>query len=294
MRQHLLYLRRHYRVLPLEAALEALYRPKEHTFRWIKQRPLLALTFDDGYYDNYTEAFALARALRVPFTIFLVPGYIESGRRFWWYEPQYLLRHAQVSEATIEGRTYHLRNEVERSALGQAIETRLRDASSVEDREAYLAAVREALLAPASASDEPSAAFPLTWAQVHEMEESGWVSFDAHTMHHPTLACLSESTELQYELNECRAVLEKQLGHPVRAFAYPIGKGEHIGENGLAAVRAAHYDWALTTLHGINTPHTDPQLLNRFVVDVDQHWLMIAAKSSGAWDFLLRPFRKFV
>ncbi len=292
LRQHLLYLRRHYRILHLEAALEALYRQEKSTFPWQKQRPLLALTFDDGYYDNYTEAFALARALQVPITIFLVPGYIESGRRFWWYEPRYLLRHAQASEATIEGRTYHLRSEVERSALEQAIETRLRNASSVEDRESYLAAVRAALLAPTSASDETRAAFPLTWDLAREMQESGWVSFDAHTMHHPTLACLSDPAELEYEVSECRAVLHEQLGHPVRAFAYPIGKDEHIGENGLAAVRAARYDWALTTLHGINTPQTDPQLLHRFVVDVDQHWLMIAAKSSGAWDLLLHPFRK--
>ena len=157
-----------------------------------------------------------------------------------------------------------------------------------DEREAFLAAVRNALLVPSSVRAEEKAALPLTWTEVREMEESGWVSFDAHTMHHPTLACLADPAELQYEVSGCRAVLERQLGHPVRAFAYPIGKGEHIGESGLAAVRAATYNWALTTIHGINTPQTDPHLLRRFVVDVDQHWLMIAAKSSGAWDFFLR------
>ena len=40
-------------------------------------------------------------------------------------------------------------------------------------------------------------------------------------------------------------------------------------------------------MHGINGPQTDPHLLQRIVVDVDQHWLMIAAKSSGAWDLLV-------
>src|SRR6266436_5598737 len=89
----------------------------------------------------------------------------------------------------------------------------------------------------------------------------------------------------QYEVSDCRVVLEKQLGRPARTFAYPVGKREHIGENGLYAVQAAKYDWALTTIHGLNTPQTDPHLLQRIVVDVDQHWLMVAAKASGAWDF---------
>ena len=291
LRQHLLYLRRHYHIQHLEAALEGLYHPQKHASRGKKRRTMLALTFDDGYYDNFTEAFTLACGMQVPITIFLVPGYIESGSRFWWSEPAYLLRHTGVSEATIDGRTYHLGNADEKSILSQVIETRLRSAASIDEREAFLAVVREALAVPSSAIDEERGGLPLTWAEVREMEESGWVSFDAHTMHHPTLAYMADAAELEYEVSECRAVLEKQLGHAVRAFAYPIGKGEHIGEGGLAAVRAARYDWALTTMHGINGTQTDPHLLQRIVVDVDQHWLMIAAKSSGAWDFLVGLWR---
>src|SRR5438067_4891813 len=78
LRRHLLYLRRHYRMLHLEEALEELYTSKP-TERMCDRRTPLVLTFDDGYRDNYTHAFALARELRVPLTIFLVPGYVESG-----------------------------------------------------------------------------------------------------------------------------------------------------------------------------------------------------------------------
>src|SRR5205807_3149599 len=131
----------HYRILHLEAALEALYEPQKGAFWDRKQRTLLALTFDDGYHDNYTQAFALALELGVPITLFLVPGYIDSGNRFWWQEPAYLLRYAQSSEATIDGCTYHLGHADERRSLGQEIEKRLRNASSIEEREAFLAAM---------------------------------------------------------------------------------------------------------------------------------------------------------
>ena len=92
LRRHLLYLRRHYRIIHLEEALKELYTSdKGKQVR--DSRTLLVLTFDDGYRDNYTHAFTLARELRVPITIFLVPGYVESGDHFWWLEGERLTSH---------------------------------------------------------------------------------------------------------------------------------------------------------------------------------------------------------
>jgi peptidoglycan/xylan/chitin deacetylase (PgdA/CDA1 family) len=287
-RRQLRYLRRHYRVLHLEDALEELYKPQEEKPRRRYRRTLLALTFDDGYYDNFTDGLAAACEGRVPMTVFLIPGYIESGRRFWWEEPDQLLLHAGVSEATIDGHTYHLGKPGELEALARVIEARLRLAPSVAKREAFLEAVRKALAAPSTTHAEEKAALPLSWPEIHAMEESGWVSFGGHTMHHPVLGYLADPSEAVHEVCEGRVALERQLRHPVRTFAYPYGRFKHIGENGLRAVRAAKYDWAVTTIHGFNSPQTEPHLLQRILVGADQHWLVIAAKASGVWEFFLR------
>src|SRR5256886_2621179 len=139
LRRHLLYLRRHYRILHLEEALKALYAPPREGKYRRDRRTLLVLTFDDGYRDNYLHAFALARELQVPVTIFLIPAYIHSGEHFWWLEGKRLASNAQVSEVTIDDRTYYLGKTGERRALALAIDTRLRHAGSVKEREAFLA-----------------------------------------------------------------------------------------------------------------------------------------------------------
>src|SRR5205823_7854015 len=123
LRRHLLYLRRHYRMLHLEEALEELYSPLQTAKKVGDQRTPLVLTFDDGYYDNYTHAFVLARKLQVPITIFLIPGYIQSGEHFWWLEGKRLAQQAQVDEVTIDERTYHLDRPGEREALAGAIDS---------------------------------------------------------------------------------------------------------------------------------------------------------------------------
>jgi len=289
LRRHLLYLRRHYRILHLEAAMEELYMPHSKNGKHLgDRRTPLVLTFDDGYHDNYTHGLTLARELQIPFTIFLVPGYVESGDYFWWREGNRLASHTQMREATIEGCIYHLDQPKERNRLAEAILTRLCQATSVAERQEFLRFVRQALPVPPSVAPEEKPALPLKWAEVREMEESGLVSFGVHTMYHPILAYLTDPTEVQREVEECRTMLEQQLGHPVRTFAYPIGQLQHIGDNAIRAVQKAGYEWALTTLYGFNTLRSDPHLLRRIEVDVSQHWLVLAAEAAGLWSFFSR------
>src|SRR6266702_7144854 len=148
LRRQLLYLRRHYRIMHLEDALEEYYLSHEEKKQRRDRRIPLVLTFDDGYCDNYTHGFALARELQVPFTIFLIPGYIESGEPFWWREGERLVRNAQVDEVTIEGHTYHLGELEERRALVHLLDIRARHAQSVAEREAFLAETRKAVGVP--------------------------------------------------------------------------------------------------------------------------------------------------
>jgi peptidoglycan/xylan/chitin deacetylase (PgdA/CDA1 family) len=237
LRRHMLYLRRHYRVLHLEEALEELYRPCAARNASRDQRTRLVLTFDDGYYDNVTYAFPLACKLQTPITIFLIPGYVEHGDYFWWGEGQRLVRRATIADVELGGYTFHLNNSRERAALSRVIDSRLRRAPSVADRERALAEFRDMLWVPSTVTEEEKADRPLNWAEISQMHESGWVSFGAHTMHHPVLSYLADPLEVRREVKQCRHVLEQQLGHPVRTFAYPIGRSEHIGEEAVQAVK---------------------------------------------------------
>ncbi len=282
LRSQMRYLRQHYRVLHLEDALEEFFAPTSKRRSFDRRLPLV-LTFDDGYRDNYLSAFALASELRMPMTIFLIPGYVESGSRFWWLEGKRLAASAMTNEVTLEQQRYRLDSMQERAVLAKMIDQRARLASSVAERETFLAEMRVALAIPpqSSAALADPQALPLTWAEIQEMERSGWVSFGAHTMHHPVLAHLKERTELRSEVTLCRQVLEQQLGHPVLSFAYPIGKPEHIGAEGVQAVKDAGYRWALTTIEDVNTVQTDHYLLRRLPGDVTQHWLIMAAELVG-------------
>jgi peptidoglycan/xylan/chitin deacetylase (PgdA/CDA1 family) len=292
---HLRYLRRHYRVLSLDHALEDLYgSPARDAAKSTSaaapsqgrdRRSPLVITFDDGYYDNYTHAARLASELRVPITLFLVPGYMESRQRFWWYEAEAMVRNAREKEVTFEKRTYALVQPADQRALRQWIDIRVRTASAVSARESFIASTRAALDAPDDTTSDDPDTLPFGWDEAYELLANPFVTFGAHTMHHPILACLSNPAEVRDEVTACRTALEQRLGRQMTAFAYPVGKGEDIDERAVRAVRQVGYRWAVTTIPGYNTPATEPRLLRRISTDPDEPISVLAAQAVGIWHF---------
>lgn len=72
-------------------------------------------------------------------------------------------------------------------------------------------------------SDYISSPNHLDWSQIKEMEQSGFVEIGVHTRHHVDLTT-SSRIQLADEVLGAKQRLEKRLGHPLIAFAYPSGK----------------------------------------------------------------------
>lgn len=87
----------------------------------------------------------------------------------------------------------------------------------------------------------------LTKKQLQSVIDSGLVEIGAHTMHHVSLKGLATGS-LLYEVNESKAVLEKDYHLHVVTFAYPNGA---FDEKAIEAVKNAGFSTSLTTVPGI-------------------------------------------
>lgn len=77
----------------------------------------------------------------------------------------------------------------------------------------------------------------LSWPQILEMDQSGLISFQAHTVNHSNLTLLTPD-QIKYQITESKRVLETRLGHPVNFFAYPYGASNSLA---WSAVREAGF-----------------------------------------------------
>lgn len=62
----------------------------------------------------------------------------------------------------------------------------------------------------------------MNWDQIKQIQRSGLVTFEGHTIHHPNLTALSYDGALK-ELKTGREVLQSETGYPVNFIAYPYG-----------------------------------------------------------------------
>jgi peptidoglycan/xylan/chitin deacetylase (PgdA/CDA1 family) len=101
----------------------------------------------------------------------------------------------------------------------------------------------------------------LSWDDVREMAGMGH-EIGSHTVNHVNLGTASYE-EARWELFESKAVLEKQLGRPVRWFAYPFGGRNNLRPEAAALVEEAGYEGCLSGYGGFVHPGADGRILPR-------------------------------
>ncbi|WP_017316473.1 polysaccharide deacetylase family protein [Mastigocladopsis repens] len=83
----------------------------------------------------------------------------------------------------------------------------------------------------------------VSWEQLKEMAADPLVTIASHSVTHPPDLTVLPPEQIQKEVVESKAILEGNLGIPIRYFTYPAGK---YNEQVAGLVQAAGYDLALT------------------------------------------------
>jgi peptidoglycan/xylan/chitin deacetylase (PgdA/CDA1 family) len=223
-------------------------------------RNAVALTFDDGYRDNYDLAFPILLKHRVPMTLFLATGFLNRQDVLWNDKVSFAFKYTKRRQLDLDWETkrhYELETQEQRLAAVSEILWFLRHIP--HSRKLYL--IQE-LLAQLEISDfEFLWKSMLTWEQVRHMHKCG-ISFGAHTVTHPILSRIPLA-EARHEITESKRTIEKELGSAVELFAFPAGTLADFNDDLKAILKDAGFLGAVTTVFGTNTAATDLYELRR-------------------------------
>jgi peptidoglycan/xylan/chitin deacetylase (PgdA/CDA1 family) len=214
----------------------------------------LAITFDDGYRDNYLYAFPVLDRLNLPATIFLATDAIDSGRMLWHDRVFTALRETRsivLEDFDGKGSTWRLNTPAEkRRALAQVLQVLW----SLEDRDRSVW-VERFIERLDSKQPERCDGLMLSWDEIKAMSERG-IHFGAHTVTHPILSKLS-STQVKQEIRVSKETIETNLKTPIQHFAYPVGRREDFTDAVKKELRDAGFQSAVTTIIGSNDSKQD-------------------------------------
>jgi peptidoglycan/xylan/chitin deacetylase (PgdA/CDA1 family) len=235
--EQLARLRERFRPLPLRELVER-RGPKR----------AVALTFDDGYRDNLTQARPALEAAGVPAMVFVATGYTGAAREFWWDELERLLLVRRPSGTlTLRDRSWELTDETRRRAAYDDIHPWIR-AWPTDEIESVLARIREFVGEPPGGEPRPSHA-QLTQDEVRELDASPMIEIGAHTVTHPSLAAQTEEAQRD-EIGRSGQQLEDWLGRRVDVFSYPFGGPTDHSRLTRKLVKKAGYDFAVANFPG--------------------------------------------
>lgn len=240
-----------YRVLPLDEALSLLRAGR-------LPAGSVAITFDDGYEDNFSVALPILKEEGVPATIFVATRFLDGGRMFndtvW----------ESFRNTTCGG------VDLDFIGLGQVM------LNSWADRRAASAKVIDAIKYREIDERERATQQVVRALQVSLRDDlmmrseevarlpADLITVGAHTHSHPILTRLSPSEAFR-DIEEGRARLQAICGRPIDLFAYPNGKpGYDYDQAHVAMVRDMGFEAAVTTSPGAHTATGDFHQVPRF------------------------------
>jgi peptidoglycan/xylan/chitin deacetylase (PgdA/CDA1 family) len=260
------------RTLRQHADVVPLVHLRQHLRTGRQSRPVVAITFDDGYVDNLEAAKPVLLRYEAPATVFVATGFVGRRENFWWDRLAQAILAARSLPAALrlgDGSDVLACDDPRlgrQDAVGGRARMRLHErlwnwlSSQGEARRAE-SLQRIEQWAGARPLEDPSA-WPMSADQLRELAADGLIDLGAHTVGHPRLPLLSRS-EQATEITQSRADCQRILGAAPASFAFPNGQYDRTS---IEVVRAAGFVFACTSQPDLAWASGDPLQIPRVSV----------------------------
>ena len=233
---------KYHRVVPVETLAAAVRRGKR------VDSGAVAITFDDGYEDNYRVALPILRKYGATAMFYVSTAAVGDADILWTVKLRHALKKCPEESLTLSflgTRPLDLSSDSAREAAIKMV-TGLVKRCKRDEIDRILTEVDQRVT---SNGNPVSRRIMMNWDEVAELSESG-MGIGAHTVSHFNLPSLDTSHVAQ-EVVASKREIEERLGRPVRHFAYPNGRTDHHCDARVAKIVAlAGFESAATSLAG--------------------------------------------
>jgi peptidoglycan/xylan/chitin deacetylase (PgdA/CDA1 family) len=250
------YLKKHYEIISGHQLIEIIKNNNP-----FPEKSCL-ITFDDGWKDNYTNAFKILKKHQVPAVMFICTDYVGTDKIFWHEELANTLMNIpdnsninkidtelkEWPESVIKKLKKVLRSshKTRRSPINTLVEDlKIFDEETIRR---FNLTLKKIFLAAVKIDQLPHL---LSWNEAREMSQNN-IYFGSHTKSHSLLTLIDEYKILD-ELKESKRIIETMLDYKVELLSYPNG---NYNKKIISFAKEAGYIAAFSTLCGVNNSHS--------------------------------------
>lgn len=210
----------------------------------------VVLTFDDGFLSNYKLAYPRLQKWGIPGLIYLATEFVDEKKPIWVDRVDHALGQSGKSVQDLNAAKKHLKR-LPQDTIEMA----------VSELEEQCGGTRLDLKAPGVSEIYR----PLEWSQVREMQDSGLITFGAHTHTHKIIGRCTEKT-IRQEVLQSKEIIEKETGRPCTHFCYPNGGADDYTPRSETILQETGFQSSVLALGGLNKVPCPAFPLNRLGV----------------------------
>jgi peptidoglycan/xylan/chitin deacetylase (PgdA/CDA1 family) len=250
----LVELKRYFDVIHPSDLEEALEAPTKN------KRALI--TFDDGYIDNYANAYPILKKHDVSAIFFVPTAYINSLEVPWWDKLAFVVCTGWASKRIcLKGNNHYS----EDKTVKQVISTLSRAAKQQQEQQTSKFIDDIAAENGIDTSSINHVRLFMNWEELKEVSANNIV-IGSHSVNHDILTTLDQE-RCNEEFKESKAKLDKETGKDTTFFAYPVGDATHFADSMANALQKEGYTYAFNNMRGLNRNGANRYSLNRFSVN---------------------------
>lgn len=251
------YIAKNFRVVPIDTLITEISQNTIKPFS-------IALTFDDGHYDFYDNAWPILKKYHLPASLYITTGFVDGDLWLWPDLLKFVILNSVNKKIFLPPLGEIFLDEENLSAswhlLGDYCLT-----LATNTREDFIreVAYKVAVTLPTT----PTPPFtPVSWHQLHEMKREG-LDIGSHTISHPILSGLSEH-DINHELLASGQNILKHLGQFPRGICYPNGRPTDVNDMVINQAKNIGYNYGLLA-RNTGIEKNNPFLIGRLASNID-------------------------
>ena len=187
-------------------------------------KPFVCFTIDDGYLDNFENAYPIFKKHQVPFAIFVATDFPDKKAILWWYVIEELILNS-TEVLLSDGSKYTCKTFQEKWDTFRYIREKvllLNQNNLFNELNKLFTKYQLDWLAPIQN-------LSMNWEQIKALTLEPLCTIGGHTVSHVALNQLSME-ELDSEITNGMLIIKSHTGHLPEYFAYPYGSEKENGE----------------------------------------------------------------
>ncbi len=216
-----------------------------------------AITFDDGFENNYSIVAPILVDLKIPATFYLTTDFIDNNTMSWIDRIEHCLEGVDsgVLKFGWSKKQWLLNSSKEKIKTLEEIRKQVKQNSDIRADKLVIDIYKQLKMPEAFSSNEPIDK-KMNWQQVKELLSNNLFTIGGHTHSHAVLSFLDQN-KLKEEVKNSLWLIEEKTGVATIHYSYPEGQAHHYNQKVIDILKENGIKCCPTAINGVNKLNDD-------------------------------------